>query len=301
MPIYRNGYVPEGLLIKFRTGYNATDGNWFHGFPPATYAKHRALIDRAYKRTGRTLALSDGWAAYRPMFAQEIARRVHGVGAAVPGTSSHGGFWEGRDTMAGDYGNWAWVYQNHGGRAAFAEDCRAVGLWPDMITPGRGYPDEPWHVVDPDPWGPVFAGSDFEEIDMTTVAEFYNTPVTKQPNGADITMAQFMTELWRLGNLIYDDTPRRVWDHTEQHLIAKKADGTPQDTRAGDFLRYESLEHANTRAAMSAITGGAFDYLAFAKALAPELAPLIGDPADPDDIANAVVNLFATQLSGPTG
>jgi hypothetical protein len=160
VPTYSNGYVPEGLLIKFNNGYNDVDGEWWHGFPPATYAKHRALIARALRRTGRTLRLTLGWSAYRPYFAQVIARRVHGLGAATPGTSSHGGFWENRQTMAGDYGNWAWVYENHGGQAAFFEDCRAVGLTPGMIMRSRGYPDEPWHVIDLDPWGavPAFEG-----------------------------------------------------------------------------------------------------------------------------------------------
>jgi hypothetical protein len=148
---WRNGYIPESELIVFQRGWNATDGNWFHGFTPGTYAKHLALLARAKSRTGRDLYLSSGWSAYRPMHAQEIARRIWGNGAAWPGTSSHGGFWEGRETLAGDYGNWAWVYANHGGRAAFYEDCRAVGLTPGMIEPSRGYPDEPWHVIDLDP------------------------------------------------------------------------------------------------------------------------------------------------------
>lgn len=153
MPNYSNGYVPLNLLTRFRTGRNNTDGDWHHSLPPSTYRKHLALVQRAIDRTGRVLAISDGWGAYRPYDAQVIARRVHGNGAAVPGTSSHGGFWEGRQTMAMDYGNWSWVYG--GDRNAFAVDCRSVGLTPNMIVPARGYPDEPWHVIDTDPWAAV--------------------------------------------------------------------------------------------------------------------------------------------------
>lgn len=165
MPEYRNGQIPETLLVVFKRGHNSTDGDWYHALSPATYAKHRALVARALARTGRTLEITDGFGAYRPYHAQVIARNLYGNGAALPGTSSHGGHWEGRQTLAMDYGNWAWVYQNHGGQASFFADCRAVGLTPGMIMRSRGYPDEPWHVIDLDPWGPVPAGSDFEEWD----------------------------------------------------------------------------------------------------------------------------------------
>jgi hypothetical protein len=175
---WRNGFIPESELIIFHRGWNATDGDWFHGFTPGTYARHLALVARAKARTGRDLYLSSGWSSYRPMHAQEIARRIWGNGAAWPGTSSHGGFWEGRETLAGDYGNWAWVYENHGGRAAFYEDCRAVGLTPGMIEPSRGYPDEPWHVIDLNPRNaPAPAGDSAtpfpQEDPMPTLREIY--------------------------------------------------------------------------------------------------------------------------------
>jgi hypothetical protein len=84
--------------------------------------------------------------------------------------------WEGKQTLAIDYGNWAYCYGNRDGRdtpdkrAAFFADCRAVGLSPNLICPARGYPDEPWHVIDLDPWAPVAAGggaNQFEEDDLT--------------------------------------------------------------------------------------------------------------------------------------
>lgn len=148
---WKNGYIPESELVIFRRGWNSIDGDWFWGLTPGTYARHQALLQRAFDRTGRWLEPSDGWGTYRPYGPQVIARRIWGNGAAVPGTSSHGGFWENQETLAIDYSNWAWVYEKHGGRAAFYEDCRAVGLTPGMIEPSRGYPDEPWHVIDKNP------------------------------------------------------------------------------------------------------------------------------------------------------
>lgn len=146
---WRNGYIPEGDLVIWKRGYNETDRDWFWGLTPGTYARVLALIALAYLHTGRWLSPGDGWSTYRPLWAQEIARRIFGNGAAWPGTSSHGGFWEGRETLAIDFSNWSWVYS--GDRSAFYADCWAVGLTPGMIEPRRGYPDEPWHVIDMNP------------------------------------------------------------------------------------------------------------------------------------------------------
>ena len=159
MPDYSNGYIPTDLLVTFERGYNDTDGHWNHSLSAATYSRHLALVARAQARTGRTLTISDGWGAYRPYAAQVIARNVYGNGAAWPGTSSHGGFWEGQQTLAMDYSNWSWVYD--GDREAFFADCRSVGLSPGYISAARGYVDEWWHVIDLDPWSatPAFDGS----------------------------------------------------------------------------------------------------------------------------------------------
>jgi hypothetical protein len=178
MPEYTNGHIPESLLVVFKRGHNDTDGDWYHALSPAAYARHLALVHRAYVRTGRVLEITDGFGAYRPIAAQILARNLYGLGAADPGKSSHGGTFEGAQTLAADYGNWAWVYEDHGGFAAFAEDCAAVGAWAGAITPARGYPLEEWHVIFPDPWGavPTFEGvTDFtpeqseEDDDMKAI------------------------------------------------------------------------------------------------------------------------------------
>lgn len=150
MVTYSNGNIPASLLITFNVGYTSGEGDWKHQLSPGTYAKHLALVTLARKNTGRTLALSAGWSGYRPYAAQVYARQRYGNGAATPGTSSHGGFWEGQQTLAIDYGNWSYVYG--GSRDAFYRDARVVGFEPGLISPQRGYPDEPWHVVDKQPW-----------------------------------------------------------------------------------------------------------------------------------------------------
>lgn len=175
--MYANGQIPESALIIFKRGHNSVDGDWYHGLLPNTFKRHCMLVRIARERTGRTLEITDGFGAYRPLWAQEIARRIYGYGAAEPGWSSHGGFWEGRDTQAMDYGNWAWVYEQYGDRAReiFFYDCRRAGLTPGMIHPSRGnnYPDEPWHVID------LFPGTDpnFPEEkveDEMTVTDLYS-------------------------------------------------------------------------------------------------------------------------------
>lgn len=167
MTRYPNGEIPDSELVTFDFGHDDVEGDWKHQLTPGTYAKHLALVARAKDRTGRTLRVSPGSNAYRPIRTQRIFRDLYGNGAAVPGTSSHGGQWEGADRMAMDYGNWAYVYAEFANpRAEFFADCRAVGLEPGLISTSRGYPDEPWHVIDNDPWAPAPASATSPEEDI---------------------------------------------------------------------------------------------------------------------------------------
>jgi len=172
---YRNGEVPDSWLITFASGWNSADGAWTHSLPPSTYRKHLALVALAKRNTGRALQIGVGWCAYRPLAPQIMLKKRYGIMAATPGTSSHGGFWENQQVMAIDYSNWSYVY--NGDRDAWYRDCRACGFVPDQISPRRGYPDEPWHVIDYDPWAAVPAGwtPGNEEDDMPTMEEFLNT------------------------------------------------------------------------------------------------------------------------------
>ena len=171
MPTYSNGYIPADLLVTFASGTN-NDGYWEHQLSPGTLAKHRALVARVKARKGGDLRLTPGWSCYRPYYWQVVARRLYGIGAATPGTSSHGGFWEGKQTLAMDYHNWSTIYGAN--REEWFADCCAVGLAPAMIMRSRGYPDEPWHVIDLDPWAPAPA--------FTTATPF---PISADPEEAD--------------------------------------------------------------------------------------------------------------------
>lgn len=161
MTKYRNGYVPLSALIKIASGTNG-DGYWEHLLSPSQLAKHNALLALAKKRTGKTLAISSGWNAYRPYAAQVAAKKKYGSGAAAPGYSSHGGVYNGHDAMAMDYGNWGSVYGWN--KSNFFADARAVGLEPGRIS------SEPWHVIDNDPWAAVPSGgqgNDMGTLDNT--------------------------------------------------------------------------------------------------------------------------------------
>lgn len=188
-PQYQNGRFPLSMMVKL-----SGSGGLNHYLPPATAARWDALQARAKERTGRTLLIWGGWDAYRP-YAEQVRMRSQACaagncnGAASPGTSSHGLIWEGRDAAAFDAGNWSYVYG--GNRAAFFDDARSVGLSPGLINPSRNksYPDEPWHVVDLNPWGPVPAldGSKAfpeQEDDMFTDADRADIQAIKEALGA---------------------------------------------------------------------------------------------------------------------
>lgn len=147
---FPNGFIPENVLVTFGSGYRSDYGYWKHQLSVSSYTKHKKLQELSLARTGKKLQISTGNNAYRDYAGQVFARQHHGNGAAVPGTSSHGGYWEGKNTLAMDYGNWSYVY--NGNRNTFYQDVRAAGLAPGLISPERGYPDEPWHVVDLEPW-----------------------------------------------------------------------------------------------------------------------------------------------------
>lgn len=278
MGTYRNGYVPRDRLVLLASGVNTTVGHWEHLLSPRAAALHHALVARAKARTGRTLAMGAGWSAYRPYGQQVTARQIYGNGAAVPGTSSHGGFWEGRDTLAMDYSNWSWVYG--GDRAAFYADCRAVDLEPGLIEPRRGYPDEPWHVVCGDPWGPVPAGSgstNFEEDEMTpeqnaALADVWNKMqrVIQILEAVDVRTGNKQSGNLAIAAERIASLPADVWAHGLKHPLIDAV------IPAGDFLRYEPAEHENTRRAVAAVSAGDVDYDRVAAEIAerfPQLDP----------------------------
>lgn len=158
---FENGKIPLEELVVFNSGSNR-DGYWEHRLPPATYQRHLSLVDLAMARTGVELEITPGWNGERPLHVQFAAQRAFGLGAATPGTSSHGGTWAGRvtgfvtvDTAAIDYFNGPEAF---GSQEQFADACREVGMLPEQIMTPDFARDEPWHVIDLDPWsGPSLA------------------------------------------------------------------------------------------------------------------------------------------------
>lgn len=264
MPTYSNGYIPESLLVTFATGWSSTDGNWKHQLSPATYAKHLELVKRS---PGGKLAVTPGWGAYRPYQAQVVARRLFGNGAAVPGTSSHGGFWEGRQTLAIDYHNWGSIYGWD--QARWFADVRAVGLTPGMIMRSRGYPDEPWHVIDLDPWAAVPAGVGAEPFEP--LEEFMGAL-------SDDQQRQMYDALVVNGGQYYktDAIVNAIRGELIESVVRKELKPLLEAIRNGDVYfpgtnwnAYETLanvsrEDAGTLAAILARAGGAVDVAALA-------------------------------------
>lgn len=164
MPRYANGFWPDSALpVVLGEGYNSTDGKWYHRATEHTAWCWQELQRIALAHTGRLLTITPGFGLYRPYAAQVRAREIYGMGAAWPGASSHGGYWEQQDSLAIDVWNWEWVYAKYGSRARerFFADCRKAGFEPGLIRPdrGNGYPDEPWHIIDLRPFAPVPGGS----------------------------------------------------------------------------------------------------------------------------------------------
>jgi hypothetical protein len=104
---------------------------------------------------------------------QVRAKQIHGIYAATPGRSSHGGVFENQQTAAIDAGNYSAVYAGCGGYDAWLSDLRAEGF--DRLPPGYPLDGERHHIIDYNPWDdePEFGGATagdgstpFEEDDM---------------------------------------------------------------------------------------------------------------------------------------
>lgn len=159
IPWYSNGNCPLNRLIVIREGWNSTDGNWQHRLPRATLRRFNKLVDITFRRTGRILVITAGWATDRPYDIQVIAKRLYGIYAATPGKSSHGMVFEGQQTAAIDVGNWAWCYQNHGGYDQWQKDIREAGF--TRLPNGYQQSGEEHHIIDWNPWDdePEYGGA----------------------------------------------------------------------------------------------------------------------------------------------
>lgn len=152
-----NGRLDESRMEVLGSGWDRY-GQWYHLAPPGTAARWRELVRLAREKYGVTLRVTPGWNIYRPLRIQYAYRRDLGVWAAVPGTSSHGGVYDGREFMAIDVQNWGDL-----GWARFVALCRIVGFMVNFVTP-----TELWHIGDPSPWSvPAFAAINVKPLTIT--------------------------------------------------------------------------------------------------------------------------------------
>lgn len=136
MSRFPNGGIPGHLLVEVGP---------YHWLTPGTAQRWAGLVADVLANEGVRLRITPGKNAYRDYEGQVFAKdNACAEGdcndAADPGTSSHGGEYRGRDSMAIDVANWGEL-----GQAKWYAYCRKHGFEP-------GFFDwEPWHIID---WAP---------------------------------------------------------------------------------------------------------------------------------------------------
>lgn len=145
MTRYKNGAAPLADLVNL--------GPQFY-LPHGTAARWRELQRLAWEKYGVWLVPSAGWNGYRPLDIQYEYRKELGIWAAVPGYSSHGLTFNGRDCAAIDVNNWRSLASSESlAWSRFVALCRIVGFTVDFVSP-----QELWHIGDFDPFNiPSFA------------------------------------------------------------------------------------------------------------------------------------------------
>lgn len=191
---YPNGQVPLDKLVHL--------GGLIY-LPPGTAARWLWVVAEGKRRWGVTFYITpasargwDGWNGYRPLDAQKKYRNAFGQMAAVPGHSSHGGFYGGQEVFAIDVANWGAVTWSR-----FSGLMAEAGLRTNFVSP-----EERWHVGDfNNPWviDPRFIGDDMGTIDNTEAN--YQTMVgflqrafkfDARPNGVGAD--------WKLGPTVFE-------------------------------------------------------------------------------------------------
>lgn len=154
MSTYPNGKIPDHLLIR-RGDFLLTAGTW---------AKFDDLVARVKRREDVTLRISTGSipatrgaGAFRTYKMQVLVKaywtlRGKSHMAAYPGTSSHGGEFNGVDALAIDITNYSQIPLH-----VFFEEGRAAGFQMGYFDGRNGRPYEPWHIIDRDPYRKVTA------------------------------------------------------------------------------------------------------------------------------------------------
>ena len=157
---WSNGQIPDSVVSVVLASGHDENGYWEFRCTPAFAARWAFAKLEAERRFGRTIHIRTGWNIYRPLFPQQTARRSACAqgncnGAAYPGSSSHGGEWNGRPCLAVDVDpnglTWDQVDQ------AMAAAGFAIQQITEAMSGIRG--GERWHYIDFNAFGPVPAGS----------------------------------------------------------------------------------------------------------------------------------------------
>lgn len=146
MTRYDNGQAPLSDLVYL--------GPDFY-LPRGTAARWRELLRLGLEKYGVRIEVTPGWNGYRPLDVQRRYRAELGIMAAVPGYSSHGLTYQGRDCAAVDVNNWRALapWSESLAWSRFVALCRLVGFTVDFVSPR-----ELWHIGDFDPFNvPAFA------------------------------------------------------------------------------------------------------------------------------------------------
>jgi hypothetical protein len=146
------------------------NGYWEFRCTPAFAARWAFAKAYALKHFGRTIFIRTGWNIYRPIASQRVARANacaagNCAGAAVAGSSSHGGNWNGRDCLAVD------VDPNGLTWDQVDEAMSAAGFAVQQITEAMSgiSGGERWHYIDFAAFGAVPAFT--EETEFTPEPE----------------------------------------------------------------------------------------------------------------------------------
>jgi hypothetical protein len=164
MTRYENGLIPKGVLTTIASGYDAY-GYWEHQGSAHIIYIWRATQAYALKKWGIKPLIRSGWNIYRPFAVQKAARdRACAAGncnaAAYEGYSSHGGTWYSRQYTNSQWADALAIDVNPNGLswAQVWEAARANGFLCGAITPAIAGIDEPWHIIDLNPWGAIPGG-----------------------------------------------------------------------------------------------------------------------------------------------
>lgn len=172
---YSNGRYPLSMMVKLGPK---------HYLPAGTAARWQWMVRQALAKYAVLLVISPGWNGYRPYDEQVTLRAELGIWAALPGFSSHGLIYQGRQVAAIDVFNWRDLAPGNEALAwsRFKALCRLAGFTVDFVSP-----QELWHIGDfNDIWTiPAFTQEDdmpLNDTDLRKIRQAVWNDHTFQPH-----------------------------------------------------------------------------------------------------------------------